>query len=468
MLKKLKNWIKKPKEDENKKVNKKEMSKNKSQKEKSNDEKIVKSKVKNQNKEKFSGKSLKEEYRKEKAKKKQVAMQKRKEQEKIELKKKEEEKELKIKEAKMREEERKNLFEKRQLEKASKSKETKIQYKDEEDESFELFGYELQDLKQGMIINAEIISENNDEYICEAKDNFKEIYLPKEEVSGEVKIGETYEAVIFRHSNDDLYISQKRLSQKKQLQKFNKMFDSSEIVNGKIIGYDDQNFEVKIDEGFFALLYKNNFQLKYLENPESLIGTESKFLIKNNKARGKYSFELTRIPMLLQELEMNIEKVAVGNVIEVSKFNKNKAGIDFVYEGFEVFIPNREIAYDYIDENSDMTKYIDDTTKCEIIKCQKSKFGYNIVASIKKTLKSPFEIFVASHEVGDEVEGKIVRKEKYGIFLEVGENQRGLLHHSDFSNETSTLFKTIEIGTKMKVVVKEINSEKQQINLKNK
>lgn len=417
---------------------------------------------------KFSGVSKKEEYRKEKAKRKEIALQKRKKAEKEALEQHKLDLEKKKKEASIRENERKVMFEQRQLAKQAKKEQEEIKYESDEDLSFDLFGYEVKDLKQGMIIEVEVVSENKDEYFVEADNNFKEIYFPKEEAQEEIIIGSTYEVVIYRQTNDDLYVSQKRLSQKKQLQKFNDIYDSNELVSGKIIGYEEPNFEVKIDDGFFALLYKNNYQLNFLENPENLVGEETEFLIKNNKARGKYSFELTRIPVLIQELERNISEVEVGKKILVGDYTKNKGGLTFNHKGFEIFVPNREISFDYITAESDLTTIIDENTQCEIIKCQKNRFGYKVTGSIKKTLSSPFELFIENNEVGSEVTGEIIRKENYGLFIELAKNQRGLLHQSDFSNETSALIKDLKIGDQLTTIIKEINLEKEQINLKSK
>ena len=53
--------------------------------------------------------------------------------------------------------------------------------------------------------------------------------------------------------------------------------------------------------------------------------------------------------------------------------------------------------------------------------------------SIKAILPTPFEQFVSAYQVGDIVEGEVVRLMDFGAFVEVAPGVEGLVHLSELS-----------------------------------
>ena len=54
--------------------------------------------------------------------------------------------------------------------------------------------------------------------------------------------------------------------------------------------------------------------------------------------------------------------------------------------------------------------------------------GTKLQLSIKAILPTPFEQFVSAHQVGDIVEGVVVRLMDFGAFVEVAPGVEGLVH----------------------------------------
>ncbi len=386
--------------------------------------------------------------------------QKRKEENAKRLKEEEEKKKIEEKEA---EEKRKEELLKQQQEKQAEYEKRKAQKKEvkkdnkvyeQEEEKFDLFGYELDDLKQGMEITGVILADSKEDYIVEVKGQFKEVYLPKNELNESVQIGDELELLVYRCTNGDFYVSQRRLENKKSKTILKEKKQSKEVLSGKVISYDEPFFKVKLDNSE-AFVYKNNIDLKRMTNSEEYVGQTYEFLIKDIKKNS--DIELTRVPLLNKKIEENISLVEVGKKVKVENFKTNKAGIEFNYEGFRIFIPFKNLSHDFINSNSDLSFV--EGKEAIILESEKKGNLYNVVASIKDNEEDPFESFVRKYNLEDEVNGKVVRVEDYGVFIQV-DGIRGLLHKSDSDNAN------FELEEEINVIIKEINEDKRQINFK--
>lgn len=436
--------------------------KNKDEKEKKIENETKKKTIK---KSRTLNSSSKEDYRKEKQKRKNQAEEKRKEEEELLNAAEKKVKEKKQKERASAEEKRKEDFINRQKKKTIE-KEKKKYENDEKEEDLNLFGFEVIDISQGQEVSVEVLQELQDYFIVEVKDNFQEVILPKNEIDEEIKIGMIVDVIVYRHSNDDFYVSQKRLKQQKIKDSFNELFSLHTSINGTITEYKDPYFKVSLENGLHSKIYQENLLLNKINNPEQYISKEFDFMVRRKNNRGKKIYELTRIPILKEEQKEKIEKYSVGDVIHCSGFTQNKGGIETTFDTFRVFIPLKELAYEFIDQDQNLNEIIGNDFDAEIIEIQKDRFGINIVASRKKTLPNPLqEMYNDYQNSQDQIyNGKVVRIEKYGLFLDVGNGVQGLLHLNNASNEVSASIKEFKKGDELEVKIKNIDLDKYQVN----
>ncbi|MCK5732485.1 MAG: S1 RNA-binding domain-containing protein, partial [Tenericutes bacterium] len=95
--------------------------------------------------------------------------------------------------------------------------------------------------------------------------------------------------------------------------------------------------------------------------------------------------------------------------------------------------------------------------------------GRRISLSSKVLLETPWDLFVKKYNVGDKVNGTVVRKMQYGMLLEVEKEIVGLLNRFDFSwNPDENLAGETEVGSVIEVKITSINNSKKQFSLSRK
>jgi len=154
--------------------------------------------------------------------------------------------------------------------------------------------------------------------------------------------------------------------------------------------------------------------------------------------------------------------VIAGDVSAVADFG---AFVKFFPTGTNVplegLVHISEIAWQRIDHPRDVLK-IADHVRAEIIGIEGSK----IFLSMKKLTEDPWKDVARRYKIGDWVEGKIVKVNPFGFFVELDQDIQGLAHVSELSDKAvedpSTLAK---IGDTMKFRVVSIEPNEHRLGL---
>ena len=154
-----------------------------------------------------------------------------------------EEKELKEKqeaELKARIEQEKVESAKR-AEKASNTKKEVIKKVEDKkvvkEEKLDLFGFEIDLVKQGDVVEVEVLEEERENYLVKIKSNFQEAKLPKAELGKDsVKIGDTVKVIVWKFYAEEFYVSVRRLENKEDLASKMSNIKEEDIILIKVIG----------------------------------------------------------------------------------------------------------------------------------------------------------------------------------------------------------------------------------------
>ena len=408
----------------------------------------------------------KEEYKIEKEKRKKIAQENRaQEAKKLE--------EAKIEEANIREEAKnaQAIIQAKKLEEhkaeAKKVKEVKQIKAEKVEEPLDLYGFEVSTLKKGDIVEAEILSHVSGVYYLRALNNYQEAILEDIEIEGEVvNVGDKIEVLIYKYYAEVYYASRRRLLNKRNLITQLDAIDDEEILKGKVVKYKEPHFTVELENGLKGQCYIRNIDKKFVNSPDEFIDNDYEFAVVRKIPNSHHiNFELNRKMVQIKREKEIVGSIAVGQVITITDYSFNKGGLEFFYNSLRGFVPLREISHKYFENTEVASKEITGDLEVKIIEIQKKRDGVNIIGSVKQTVKSPWDLFVETHVIGQVLNAPVIRKENYGLFIELAEGVRGLLHSSDFSTELAAKSKDIKINEKLDVRITSIDLEKRQVNL---
>ncbi len=154
-----------------------------------------------------------------------------------------------------------------------------------------------------------------------------------------------------------------------------------------------------------------------------------------------------------------IGQVLEGKVVRIVDFGA------FVSIGVtEGLVHISQISHHQVAKVSDVLT-VGETVKVEIIRLDKNRVGL----SIKKLLKTPWQLYSEEHKVGDKVTGKIVRKMAKGMLVEVSRDVIGLLSSRDYSwDPKDNLAGEVEVGDTLELQILSLDVKNRKMSLSKK
>ncbi|MEK7102285.1 MAG: S1 RNA-binding domain-containing protein, partial [Patescibacteria group bacterium] len=124
-------------------------------------------------------------------------------------------------------------------------------------------------------------------------------------------------------------------------------------------------------------------------------------------------------------------KYKVGDIIEgkVSALTAFGSFMEFG-DGLEGLIHISEIAWQRIDHPRDILK-VGDPIRAQIIQVDGSK----IFLSVKRLMEDPWKTVKERYAIGQMVQGRVIKANPFGLFVELDPQIHGLAHISDLSDE---------------------------------
>jgi ribosomal protein S1 len=156
-----------------------------------------------------------------------------------------------------------------------------------------------------------------------------------------------------------------------------------------------------------------------------------------------------------------IAKHKVGDVIEGEVTAVADFGAFVKFDSLEGLVHISELAWQRIDHPRDVVK-VGETVKAEVIGIEGSK----IFLSMKKLMADPWRDVAAKYKVGDMVEGKVLKINPFGFFVELDQDIHGLAHVSELSDTpVDDITKLGNIGDTMKFRIVSIEPNEHRLGL---
>jgi len=245
-------------------------------------------------------------------------------------------------------------------------------------------------------------------------------------------------------------------------------------VEGMVLGVNKGGVEVAIGD-VRAFCPISQLDIRFVEKPDQFIGEKLKFRVTEVRER---NVVLSRRSLLEEEQKkladetrkgLSEGKVVKGKVTGVRDFG---AFVDL--GGVEGMIPVSEMSHVRIGHPSEVVK-VGDEVEVEILRMEaaqpnspdKNKQKERITLSMRARMEDPFKAALASIKEGDRLQGKVVRLQAFGAFVELRPGVDGLVHISALSDRRIAHPRdVVQVGETIWVVVEKIDANEKRIGLR--
>ena len=205
----------------------------------------------------------------------------------------------------------------------------------------------------------------------------------------------------------------------------------NDVIEGVVVRVSNQEVTVDISGATEGTIYLNELTLDNVESAKDIVKIGDKVTAMVKKVDDEQIL-LSRRALLeyerFQGLKTSFEK---GETLEAAVVRSVKGGL-IVNIGMEAFMPANMIDVDFV---SDLEQYVGQTVPVRIVEFnprnKRIKVSRKIV--VAEQLKVAREDQFSTLAVGEVVEGKVLRIEKYGAFIRFGALE-GLVHISEISH----------------------------------
>jgi len=242
------------------------------------------------------------------------------------------------------------------------------------------------------------------------------------------------------------------------------------IITGRVVSITNFGAFVQIEEGLTGMIHVSNLSWdKGPKRPEQfmkegdIVKAAVLELVMDNRKMSLGLKQITEDPWVTIEGKFTPGLKAKGVVTNLTDFGA------FVKldENIEGLIHISNITWDKNPQKPN--KYLKLGQEVESVILKTNRDGRRISLGLKQLLKSPWEIFMGTHRVGQTVEGVITRIASFGAFVDLGEGLEGLLHVSQISPErVENPNAVLKEGEKIKCKIIKISDGGRKISLSRK
>lgn len=283
-----------------------------------------------------------------------------------------------------------------------------------------------------------------------------------------VEVGDEIEAYVTKiedKEEDGHYIlSKRKLDESESFETLQQKFENGETLEAEV--KEAVKGGLVVDVGLRGFIPASLISTSYIEDFSDYVGKvltlkieeldqEKNRVILNHKVIEAEENKIVKAKRL-ETLEEGA--IVEGEVLRITNFGA------FVDIGdVDGLVHISQITHDHIDKVEDALS-IGDKVKVKILSVDPE--NERVSLSIKAALPGPFETIEEKFNVGDIVDGEVVRLANFGAFVEIDKGLQGLVHISQISHDhIGNPSEVLEVGQKVKVKILDINKEEKRIGL---
>lgn len=334
-------------------------------------------------------------------------------------------------------------------------------------------GFDNVRLAVGDRVEARVIQISRDTVFCELSRS-QEGALPIEEVSDEegnvtVSVGETLEVFVVR-LGDTIELGRRLGRGQVDIGTLEAARENGVPLQGTVTGVNKGGLEVQVagTRGFCPV---SQIDVGFVEDPQEFMGKTLSFIVREVKENGR-NVVLSRRALVERERKEAARKLSAelqegqrrrGKVVRVVDFG---AFVDL--GGIDGLVPIGELAHHDVDKVSELVK-VGDEVEVEVRRIEedpKHAGQLRVSLSMKAVAPDPFDAMAAELNEGQWREGKVVRLDTFGAFVELAPAVQGLVHISEMADRRiGHPREVVSVGDAVRVRVLGVDLERRRISL---
>lgn len=248
-------------------------------------------------------------------------------------------------------------------------------------------------------------------------------------------------------------------------------YENAIPVEGKVKGQVKGGFHVEVMQKR-AFCPVSQMEMRFTEKPEEHVGKTYHFLVSQFEEEGR-NIVLSRRELLRKEHEEEVKKfletLKVGSDIpgRVTRLAPYGAFVE-ISPNLEGMVHISELSWSRVEKPGDVVQVEDQV----LVRVMGVEHGENpdqarISLSMKEVTGDPWLHLEGKFQVGEKLQGKVVRCTKFGAFVEIAPGIEGLVHISEMSYRKRVVKSEDEVspGDLVHVVIKELDLPRKRISL---
>lgn len=331
---------------------------------------------------------------------------------------------------------------------------------------------ELKNIREGMTVNGTVYQVKDSEVIVTIPHSPLEGTITLEHLTRRplssakelLQVGDNIEAEVIKKTDEILLLSCLPIEERKAFDALQEVFNEDKSVEGMVVRSVKGGLIVKVD-GFDCFMPASEASDTFTENLDSFVGQTLKVRvieIKRNKVVVSHKAVLKDAAKEAKAEEL--ENIKVGDVLEGTVAKILDFGAFVRFNQAEGLLHISQISHYNVKHVSDVLTE-GQTVKVKVIEAKNNKRSL----SMKALEPTPWEQFAKAHKVGDSVQGKIVKKMKFGMLVEVARDVAGMLNKLDYSwDPRFNLAGNVEVGQEIEVKILSIDVKQGKMQLSKK
>lgn len=311
--------------------------------------------------------------------------------------------------------------------------------------------------EEGQIVDGFVV-QVTDEYVFLDVNCKSEGRIPVSEFNGEVpNVGDKVQVfLVKKFGRNGPEISKTKADAKRLWKDVSAAFKSKTPVSGVIRSAIKGGFDVDLGGDIHAFLPISQSDTQKVENPESLIGLKSDFLIDRLYLDSKANVVVNRRRLIEDQVDSKREEffanTKIGDTVKgtVKSFTSFGAFIDL--GGFDGLLHINDMSWGHVTRPKDFVKKGQEI-ELKVIRLDPAEKRINL--SLKHFSEDPWMHFEEKYNVNDIVTGKVTKLTDFGAFIELEDGIEGLVHISEFSwtKKVNKPSDVVKVGDEVKCMI---------------